>query len=176
MDGVLSRRQVTRGMAGIAAVCLTGGGPAIVSAAPRVPRPPASPYLEGHYVMDEIRALYRTARDERDAFHALATYGDRGMDWSRLYVAKLDAATALRDWLDRNAPWEHALKSWLDAIHQDGAEQEAPSHVTDSPEAYDAAWQILDTKPRTMADAALHRQAAGYIFGKRAGAVSGYRA
>jgi len=176
MDGMLTRRRVTCGMAGIAAACVSGGLPAILSIGPRVPLPPASPYLDDHYIMEEFHALYRTARDERDAFHALATYGDRGMEWSRLYLIKLDAVTALRDWLDRNAPWEHALKSWLDVIHPDGSEQWTRAHDVDGREAYDAAWAILDTEPRTMADAARHRRAAGLIIGKMPGAGSGHHA
>lgn len=158
-------------MAGITAACASGGLPAILSIGPHVPLPPASPYLDDHYIMEEFHALYRTARDERDAFHALATRGGRGMEWSHLYLIKLDAVTALHNWLDRNAPWEHALRSWLEAIHPDGTEQGTPSQHADGREAYDAAWQILDTEPRTMADVALHRRAAGLIIGKMAGAA-----
>lgn len=120
MDQGLTRRQVTGGMAGLAAVCLTTAGiPAIAAAVPHVPRPPGSPLLEEQapYVMEEIRALYRVACDERAALHEFAAYGECGKAWSHAYIVKVDAATCLRDWLHRNAPGQHALQSWLDAIH-----------------------------------------------------------
>ena len=168
MDGVLTRRQVTCGMAGIAAACVSGGLPAIFSIGPHVPRPPESPFLYDHYIMEEFHALYRTARDERDAFHALATYGGRGMEWSRLYLVKLDAVTVLRDWLDQNAPWEHALKSWLDAIHSLSTEQEKFVKGAADRQRHERAWTVLDTEPCTLEGAALHRQAAAHLLGKSA--------
>lgn len=197
MEQALTRRQVTAGMAGIAAACLIPGLPAIAESLPHVPRPPGSPLVEEHapYIMEEIRALYGTACEERAALHGLATYGEHGKAWSRAYIVKVDAATGLRDWLHRNAPGQHALQSWLDTIYPDTGFQthlhpeavagargglrgharaferqvkcRAPANTAAAREAYETAWSILDTDPRNMDDAALHRLAADYLFGKK---------
>lgn len=199
MEQALTRRQVTAGMAGIAAACLIPGLPATAAGLPPVPRPPGSPLVEEYapYIMEEIRALYGTACDERTALHGLANYGEHGRAWSRAYIIKVDAASGLRDWLHRNAPGQHALQSWLDAIYPDtgfqtqllllpeavaGASRglrgharaferqiqcRAPANTAAAREAYETAWAILDIDPRNMEDAALHRLAADYLFGKK---------
>ena len=174
MNPELTRRQVTAGMAGFVTGCMTGIAPALAAGAPRVPALPASRFLDDHYVMEKFRALYQTACDERAAFFTFARSGDGGMAWSRLYMIKANGAAALREWLERNAPWEQALKAWLDAVHPQGADQAASYAAADDSEVREAAWQILDKEPRTSADAARHRQAAERVFGKVAGAMSGH--
>lgn len=159
-----TRRQVTAGLAGVVAVCGIGlpiDAPAIGS------EPiPAPPLLSGlpDYIVEEVHNLYAAACDEQANWSDFVRGARCGKAWSASYIIKIDGIWAIRDWTRRNAPWHHALTSWLDAIEPpDSAEPSGRMRDLSASKA----WAILDTEPRTMEDAALHRQVADYVFGRK---------
>ncbi|MCC7250446.1 hypothetical protein [Hyphomicrobium sp.] len=165
MGFVLTRRQFGSGLVGAAAASFINLP--IGVARPWVAAIPVPPRLRPElpdYIVEEVRNLYVAACDERTHWSDFASGTRCGRAWSTSYILKIDGIWAIRDWTRRNAPWHYALTNWLEAIEPpDSAEPSGRMRDLSASKA----WAILDTEPRTMADAALHRQVADYVFGRK---------
>lgn len=169
MDCSPTRRQVTAGLAGVAAVC--GIGLPIGGARPWLASIPVPPRLRPElpdYIVEEAHYLYAASCDEQVHWSDFVSGARCGRAWSMSYILKIDGIWAIRDWTRRNAPWHHALTSWLDAI-QPSDSAEPSGRMRDLSAA--KAWAILDIEPRTMEDAALHKQIVDCVFGRRGALV-----
>ncbi|MGD9785931.1 MAG: hypothetical protein AB7E80_14420 [Hyphomicrobiaceae bacterium] len=157
-----TRREFTGGMAGATAAGFFG-----IAALGTVPAPVTPPpILSGlpDYIVEEVHNLYSAACDERRLWSAFARGEDCGNEWKISHILKVDGAVAIRDWVARNAPWQHALNDWLDTVHSKG-HATANKRLQIGSAGYEDAWAVLKTEPRTMADAAAHRRAVHQLYG-----------
>jgi hypothetical protein len=115
----ITRRELAAALSGLSAAAWIGMPALAVEAATPVPMPPAcrsggiAPQL-----IDDVHDLYRLASEEWRACSKLEQTGRGGFAWSRLYVMKVDAASALRGRLGHLTSDELALRGWLAAIYQ----------------------------------------------------------
>jgi hypothetical protein len=157
MESILTRRRVMVGLTGLAAACWCGSSfKAFAAWSNPIPAPPQDADIAS-YVMDEVRELYRVTLDERAALAEFAEHGTGGKAWSRLHLIKVESACTLRKWTGRGSPGARELPHWLDRIY--------PADTAYAPieGGMKRAWTILNSEPRTMADAALYRRAARHV-------------
>jgi len=115
----MTRRELAAALGGLSAAAWVGMPASAVEAATPVPMPPAcrsggiAPQL-----IDEAHGLYRLACAEWRAYSRLEETGQGGSAWSRLYVMKVDAASALRGRLGHLTSDELALRDWLGTIYR----------------------------------------------------------
>lgn len=157
MESTLTRRRVIGGLTGIvAASCCGLPLKAFAAWINPIPVPPQDADIAS-YVMDEVRELYWVAIDERAALAVFEEHGRGGKAWSRLHLIKVEAACTLRKWTGRGSPGAREVWDWLDRIYP------ADTEYKPLEGGYERAWAILNTEPRTLADAAMHRRAAWQV-------------
>lgn len=114
----ITRREIAAVLGGLSAAALVGMPAFGMDAAP-VRLPPACKSGRiAPYIIDEVDELYRVACAEWHACSRLEQTGQGGLTWSRLFVIKVDATSAIRDRLGYLTSDELALRSWLAAIYQ----------------------------------------------------------
>lgn len=114
----ITRRELAAALSGLTAAGWIGLPVFGMDAAPvRLPPACRSGTIAPH-LSEAAHELYRLACAEWRAYSGFEQTANGGLAWSRLYVMKVDAASAIRDRLGYLTFDELALRSWLAAIYQ----------------------------------------------------------